>query len=52
MKLPDLILHNFRLKVFSFVMAVLVWITMHLATQREKEPSSQADSAQAGQVER
>jgi hypothetical protein len=37
MKLRDLILHNFRLKVFSLVIAVLLWETIHLATKRKSD---------------
>ena len=34
MKLRELILHNFRLKAFALLIAVLVWGTIHLATKR------------------
>ena len=39
MKLPDLIQHNFRLKLMSVLIAVLAWEAIHLATQRESEAS-------------
>ena len=32
MKLHDLVLHNWRLKLFALATAVLVWVTVHLAT--------------------
>jgi hypothetical protein len=35
MKLQDLVLHNFRLKLVSLLIAVLVWVALHLATQPE-----------------
>ena len=35
MKLHDLLLRNFWLKLFSLLMAVLLWETIHLATKRE-----------------
>jgi hypothetical protein len=37
MKLQDLILHNFRLKLFSLLIALLVWETIHLAIRRESD---------------
>lgn len=37
MRLRDLILHNFRLKMFALLMAVLLWETIHLATRRVSE---------------
>ena len=44
MKIPDLILHNFRLKLMSVLIAVLAWEAIHLATQRESEASRPATS--------
>ncbi|MBI5388005.1 MAG: hypothetical protein HZA90_25355 [Verrucomicrobia bacterium] len=35
MKLRDLILHNFQLKLFSLVLAVLVWESIHLFIRRD-----------------
>jgi hypothetical protein len=35
MKLRDLVLHNFRLKIFSFLVAVLIWETIYLSTKRQ-----------------
>jgi hypothetical protein len=52
MKLPDLILHNFRLKAFSFLIAVLVWVAMHLMTGRIPRPAAPADPAETGQLDR
>lgn len=37
MKPRDLILHDFRLKLFALLLAILLWETIHLATQREAE---------------
>ena len=44
MKLRDLILHNFRLKVFSFLIGVLIWESIHLSIKRRSAgpPSSTA----------
>lgn len=39
MNLPDFIVSNFRLKLFSLVMAILIWGTIHLATRGDKTPS-------------
>ncbi len=33
MKLRDLILRNFRLKLFSLLIASLLWLTIHLSTK-------------------
>lgn len=33
MKVRDLVLHNFRLKLISLLVAVLLWTTIHLATR-------------------
>jgi hypothetical protein len=39
MKLQDLILHNLRLKLFALLIAVLLWVTIHLATTGESKVS-------------
>ena len=39
MKLRDLILHNFQLKLLSLLMAVLIWSTIHVATKPESNGS-------------
>ncbi len=40
MKLRDLVLHNFRLKVFSLLMAILIWeaIRLNLDAKRGAGP--------------
>ncbi len=46
MKVRDLILHNFRLKLVSLMIAVLVWTTMHLIIQgRFESPRSGVDGS-------
>ncbi|MCX6903912.1 MAG: hypothetical protein NTW03_10650 [Verrucomicrobia bacterium] len=36
MKIHDLILHNLPLKLFSLLMAVLLWETIHLSASRRE----------------
>ncbi len=37
MKLRDLILHDYRLKLFALVVAWLLWETVHLGTKNGTE---------------
>ena len=37
MAFRDLILHNYRRKLFSLLLAVLVWLTIFFAERRERE---------------
>jgi hypothetical protein len=52
MKLRDLILHNFRLKVFSFLIGVLIWETIHLSTKRRSAGPFSSTPVPTNQVER
>jgi hypothetical protein len=52
MKLRDLILHNFRLKVFSLLIAVLIWETIHLATRSRLIDTDSLLAPRTNQVER
>jgi hypothetical protein len=51
MKLHDLILHNFRLKLFALLTAVLVWVTVHLVTSGNLGPLF-SSASQTNQVPR
>ena len=44
MKLHDLILRNFRLKLFALLTAWLLWETIHLATKSSPDGSSPGHS--------
>jgi hypothetical protein len=50
MKLQDLILHNFRLKLFSLLIALLVWETIHLAIRRDSGAAAGSSSSPTNQV--
>jgi hypothetical protein len=52
MKLRDLILHNFRLKLFSVLLAALIWETIHLATQRQSRNREALPDARTNQLAR
>lgn len=45
MSLQDLFTRNLRLKIFSVLMAVLIWETVHLAT-RQSQDAHNPESAQ------
>jgi hypothetical protein len=52
MKLRDLILHNLRLKLFSLLIAVLIWETIHLATKSRLTDADFSFGPRTNQVER
>jgi hypothetical protein len=52
MKLRDLIQHNFRLKLFSLLIAVLVWETIHLATRNPGSVSGFFTGSRTNQTDR
>jgi hypothetical protein len=52
MKFRDLILHNFRLKLFSLLIAFLVWETIHLATKRRSAGFESSAEAHTNQINR
>jgi hypothetical protein len=52
MKLRDLILHNLRLKLFSLLIAVLVWETVHLATRHSGPGSGLPTGTNTNQTDR
>lgn len=37
MAFRDLIFHNFRRKLFSLLLAILVWLTIYFADNRQRE---------------
>jgi hypothetical protein len=49
MKFRDLIIHNFRLKVFSVLIALLIWETINLAIKRDLASSGPATAAATNQ---
>ena len=52
MNLRDLILHNFRLKVFSLLIGVLIWETIHLSIKRRSAGPSSPAAVPTNRVER
>ncbi len=53
MKLRDLVLHNFRLKVFSLLMAGLIWGAIHLnIVKQETSPPRPPAPAETNQFPR
>jgi hypothetical protein len=40
MAFRDLIFHNFRRKVFSLLLAILIWMTIHYADSRHRTSAS------------
>lgn len=38
MSIRDLILHNFRRKLFALLLAILIWLTIHFADKRQRGP--------------
>ena len=42
MAFRDLILSNFRRKIFSFLLAILVWMTIHYADSRHRSTTAAA----------
>jgi hypothetical protein len=45
MNFRDLIVHNFRLKLFSLLIALLIWETINLATKRYPGSSKSSPAA-------
>jgi len=45
MSRAKLILHNFWLKVFSFVLAVMIWVAIHSNLQHTEQPERKTRSA-------
>ncbi len=37
MPIRDLILHNFRRKLFALLLAILVWLTVHFAEHKKQQ---------------
>ncbi len=52
MKLRDLILHNFRLKLFSVVVDCLIWETVHLSIKRQSANPAGFPAAQTNHIVR
>jgi hypothetical protein len=42
MDFRDLIFRNFRRKLFSLVLAILIWTTIHFADQHRRQTSTPA----------
>jgi hypothetical protein len=40
MEFRDLIFHNGRRKLFSLLLAILVWMTVHFAEKNERHPAN------------
>ncbi len=50
MKLRDLVFHNLRLKVFSVLVALLIWETVHLSIKRQSANPGAFPTLQTNQV--